>query len=1073
MPTPVNVARQCLTEEAARALDEAVAVARRRSHAQTTSLHAVSALLALPSSTLRDACARARGGAYPSRLQFRALDLCVGVSLDRLPSTKSLEDPPISNSLMAAIKRSQANQRRHPDNYHLQQLHGGGNNPTAAVLKVELKYFILSILDDPIVSRVFGEAGFRSCDIKLALLRPPVTPIASRFPRTRCPPIFLCNLTDSDPCSSRGGFNLPFSGSEDDIDDNCRRIKEVMVQEKGKNPLLVGVCAQDALRSFCESYQMKKAGFLPQNLTGTSVISIEKEISEYAGGGSEESIGMKLEQVVESCNEAGVVLNIGDIKWSLDDGVSTEAVSCLVSKLSTLLELHQGKFWLVGAAATYEMYSNFLAKFPGVEKNWDLHLLPISSFKSSFERSYSKSSFMGSFVPFGGFFTTPSDFKNPLSSSNEFTPLCRLCNDKYEQEVASVRNEGTSPSVADQYSGNLPSWLRMTPLDKNKGADNEKIEDDGTMSNCKVLGLQKKWSDICHRLHKNQPFTSLDMPQTTPQLSVVDASRFSNLCHGMPMSLHERMRMPVASESQNVDFRSRLEIKVPNDRLIGKESCWSGHYSRPNLSPPSDLTSSSGPSVATDLKLGTDYASTSREPKSSKLLDHEERLLNVSGSISAEVDANSDNSSPQLAQSSPCSGLTSSERYHPRDYKLIATALAGKVGWQDEAICAVSEALSRRRTGYAKGATWLTFLGPDRIGKRRLAASLADILYGSREQLISVDLRSESKVSQSNSIFECQELNGYDTKFRGKTVADYIAGELSRKPHSVIFLENINKADILVQTSLSQCIRTGKFPDSHGREIRISDAVFVTTSSISNGDRDVSRGKKAATFSEESILGAKSWQMQILVSYDSVDASRSSRNMNVRVTRGKETSNAASVKRKLVDISDSIEQEKAQRGHKALRSSLDLNLPVEETEEDVDCHDYDSDSISENTEAWLEQFLDQAHQKIAFKPYDFDAFADKIVNLVSIQLAKQVGSSHVMLEIDQEVMAQILAAAWLSERANSLDEWIDKVLIRGVGEARKKYCPSSRCVLKLVACEGVPLVEQASGLCLPANINLG
>ena len=128
MPTPVSTARQCLTDEAARALDDAVSVARRRSHAQTTSLHAVSALLSLPSASLRDACSRCRSCSYSPRLQLRALELSVGVSLDRLPTTKSSggggggeEGPPVSNSLMAAIKRSQANQRRHRRRAYMQK----------------------------------------------------------------------------------------------------------------------------------------------------------------------------------------------------------------------------------------------------------------------------------------------------------------------------------------------------------------------------------------------------------------------------------------------------------------------------------------------------------------------------------------------------------------------------------------------------------------------------------------------------------------------------------------------------------------------------------------------------------------------------------------------------------------------------------------------------------------------------------------------------------------------------------------------------------------------------------------
>ncbi|KAI3705030.1 hypothetical protein L1987_75260 [Smallanthus sonchifolius] len=186
MPTPVNIARQCLSPEAIQILDEAVSVAHRRCHAQTSSLHAVSALLSPPSSPLREACGRARNSAYSSCIQSKALELCLGAALDRLPSTpKRLEEPPVSNSLMAAIKRSQANQRRQPENFHLYQQTATWSPST---VKVELQNLIMSILDDPVVSRVFGESGFRSSDIKLSILRP-VHPIrlvmAETFPKSR------------------------------------------------------------------------------------------------------------------------------------------------------------------------------------------------------------------------------------------------------------------------------------------------------------------------------------------------------------------------------------------------------------------------------------------------------------------------------------------------------------------------------------------------------------------------------------------------------------------------------------------------------------------------------------------------------------------------------------------------------------------------------------------------------------------------------------------------------------------------------------------------------------------------
>ena len=81
---------------------------------------------------------------------------------------------------------------------------------------------------------------------------------------------------------------------------------------------------------------------------------------------------------------------------------------------------------------------------------------------------------MGSFVPFGGFFPTPSDLRSPLSGRNQSIPRCNLCNEKYEQEVASISKVESTVSVNDQYSENLP-WLRMAAVDTSKEEDVAKV----------------------------------------------------------------------------------------------------------------------------------------------------------------------------------------------------------------------------------------------------------------------------------------------------------------------------------------------------------------------------------------------------------------------------------------------------------------------------------------------------------------------------------------------------------------------------------------------------------------------
>ncbi|VFQ82697.1 unnamed protein product [Cuscuta campestris] len=99
----------------------------------------------------------------------------------------------------------------------------------------------VSILEDPAVSRVFGEAGFTSCDIMVALLR-----LVHQFFRystykNHPSPLFLCNLS-MDSNLGRRDFTFPFLGNPAILegDKNCRRIWEVLEKTNKKNPLLVG-----------------------------------------------------------------------------------------------------------------------------------------------------------------------------------------------------------------------------------------------------------------------------------------------------------------------------------------------------------------------------------------------------------------------------------------------------------------------------------------------------------------------------------------------------------------------------------------------------------------------------------------------------------------------------------------------------------------------------------------------------------------------------------------------------------------------------------------------------------------
>ncbi|GMH12221.1 hypothetical protein Nepgr_014062 [Nepenthes gracilis] len=1076
MPTPVCTARQCLTDEAARALDDAVSVARRRNHAQTTSLHVVSALLSLPSSLLREACSRARSAAYSQRLQFRALELSVGVSLDRIPCSKNQDDvPPISNSLMAAIKRSQANQRRQPEMYHLSQLqHQNGAPMSILSIKVELKQFLLSILDDPIVSKVLGEAGFRSCDIKLAIVHPPVCPPV-RYLRSRCPPLFLCNLTDS---GYPVGRNLPFpflGAGNADGDAYRKRIGEVLVKKSGRNPLLVGGGAKDALNSFKECLvEGKGADILPSEILELDFVCLEEEIAEYVrNGGDEEMMGLMIKELklkMERNSGPGVIVNFGELEALVDDSVPTDAVECLVLELSSLVELYK-RLWLIGVAANYETYRKLVERFPSVEKDWDLQPLPITSTRSSLMRS---------FVPFGGFFSAPSEFRNSIPVVNRTFSRCNECNQKYERECSAIMKGGPSVSISDHYSATLPLWLQMAGSDPNKAGDvvTQAKDEKAVASNAKILGLQKKWNDICQRLHWNPTISKPGIYPTRPEVLYPLGFQFAADKQGNAgedMNLNEKVCsgftscMPVlatktssqkqdgaasfASLSENADSSLKLAIEASKSLLYERDSSSSPTSRLQSLGLPCDRTSCSSSSLTTDLGLGSFCAYKSQELHQLKSQENNrESLQKISNSISIfPHDTIKEKISDPIGQPRSSAGLDSRGMFDPVEYKSLFRDLTKIVGRQDEAIRSISQIVSSRRSRNGpRRDIWMIILGPDKMGKRRIAEALADVVFCSRENLVAVDLSCHRRITEPNAMFSSQGPSEFN-KVGRNTIVGYIVEELNKKPQSVIFLENVDEADLMVQNSLSHAIQTGKFPDSHGREISIINTIFVISTKYG---KNLPLGNESVKFSEQMILEAKNWQMQIMIKSSSESHS---------------SENGALNKRKLSDAIGLNEHTVEQR-IKVLKNHFDLNLPLEEIGETTELENLDCSSTSDSSRAWLDDFSEQVDGKVVFEPFNFDALAYQLMKKISSSFEKKLGLG-MRLEIDHEAMIEMLAAAWSSSRKGAVEDWIEQVLVNSFEEAQKRYGLTAQSIVKLVACIGHPAQEQAHGICLPSRID--
>lgn len=149
-----------LSLPAQQVLRQAISAARERGHAQVQPLHVAFVLLAHGDPVLRQACADTHSQTLHGLHQCHALELCFNVALDRLQQCSSSGSTVnllgLSNALVAALKRAQAQQKRGcPD-----------QQQAPLVMKVELEMVIISILEDPSVSRVMEEAGFFSQQVK-------------------------------------------------------------------------------------------------------------------------------------------------------------------------------------------------------------------------------------------------------------------------------------------------------------------------------------------------------------------------------------------------------------------------------------------------------------------------------------------------------------------------------------------------------------------------------------------------------------------------------------------------------------------------------------------------------------------------------------------------------------------------------------------------------------------------------------------------------------------------------------------------------------------------------------------
>ncbi len=148
---------------------------------------------------------------------------------------------------------------------------------------------------------------------------------------------------------------------------------------------------------------------------------------------------------------------------------------------------------------------------------------------------------------------------------------------------------------------------------------------------------------------------------------------------------------------------------------------------------------------------------------------------------------------------------------------------------QEEPIARVAKAVRRARSGLKnpnRPIGCFLFLGPTGVGKTLLAKSLAEFMFGSKDDIIQIDM------SEYMEKFAASRIAGAPPGYVGYEEGGQLTEKVRKKPHSLILLDEIEKAHPDVFNLLLQIMEEGTLTDSLGRKIDFRNTIIIMTSNI-------------------------------------------------------------------------------------------------------------------------------------------------------------------------------------------------------------------------------------------------
>ncbi len=159
----------------------------------------------------------------------------------------------------------------------------------------------------------------------------------------------------------------------------------------------------------------------------------------------------------------------------------------------------------------------------------------------------------------------------------------------------------------------------------------------------------------------------------------------------------------------------------------------------------------------------------------------------------------------------------------------LESSLASRVKGQHRAIKSIARAVRRARSGLrdaGRPVASFLFCGSTGVGKTWLAKSLAAQYYGSEKDMVRIDM------SEYMEKHTASRLTGPPPGYVGYEEGGQLTEAVRRSPHSVVLLDEIEKAHRDVLNVLLQVMEDGVLTDGQGRTVDFKNTILVMTSNV-------------------------------------------------------------------------------------------------------------------------------------------------------------------------------------------------------------------------------------------------